>query len=175
MNGFHLNPQLLNPEAVEVSAASAHDLPQLVRISKFAFLEHSTRMSPFAPGGPGGFDSLHWHQKALSAGSLFKICTGNQLLGAIYYSPRTPGTAWVNRVFLHPEAQNRGIGRRVFQIVEQQNPHVRSWGLDTPSWAVDNLHFYHSIAYRDKELRYIPEEGFDLVILEKKMGNAVSD
>lgn len=169
MNGFRLNPQNLIPEAVEITAASAHDLPQLVRISEYAFMEHSIKMSPYEPGGPSGFDSLPWHQKALSCGSLYKISIGAQLLGAIYYSEKKSGTGWINRVFIHPEAQNRGIGKRVFQIVEQQNPHIRIWGLDTPRWAVDNLHFYHSIAYRDKEVRYIPEEGFELVILEKRM------
>jgi GNAT superfamily N-acetyltransferase len=162
-----MNPEQLKPELVSLLSAAEYELPQLVKISEYAFMDHSVRMSPYEAGGPSGFDSIAWHRKALSANSLYKICIGNLLLGALYLSEKEDGTAWINRVFIHPEAQNRGIGKRVFHLVEIQNPHLRVWGLDTPRWAVDNLQFYYSIGYRDKEVRYIPEEGFELVILEK--------
>ncbi|MDC7233869.1 MAG: GNAT family N-acetyltransferase [Spirochaetales bacterium] len=169
MNGFPLNPDQLNPEGVELLPASEHELPQLVKISEYAFIEHSSRMSPFEPGGPSGFDSIPWHRKALSGASLFKICAGNTILGGLYFTIKKDGSGWVNRVFIHPDAQGKGLGRRVFALLEQQNPAICLWGLDTPRWAEDNLGFYHSIGYRDREIRYIPEEGFELVILEKKI------
>ena len=167
-------PEQLKPEFVSLYPALEHELPQLVKISEFAFMDHSVRMSPYEPGGPAGFDSIEWHRKALTAGSLYKISIGNHLLGGMYFSEKKAGTGWINRVFIQPEAQNRGIGKRVFQLVEQQNPHIRVWGLDTPRWAVDNLQFYHSMGYSDKEVRYIPEEGFELVILEKHIDDSIS-
>lgn len=169
MNGFPMNPEQLSPELVSLIPASEYELPQLVKISEYAFIEHSVSMSPYESGGPAGFDSIEWHRKALSSNSLYKICIGNHLLGALYFSVKKDGTAWVNRVFIHPDAQNRGIGKRVFKLMEMQNPHLRVWGLDTPRWAVDNLQFYSSIGYKEKEIRYIPEEGFELVILEKRI------
>ena len=129
---------------------------------------------PYSPGGPAGYDSIHWHRKALEVGTLYKICRGGTVLGGLYMTVLPGKRGWVNRVFLDRSCQGQGFGHRVFSLLEAMHPEIGVWGLDTPEWAVDNLGFYHSIGYRVVEIRSVEEEKFNLVILEKRFPGAGS-
>ena len=44
--------------------------------------------------------------------------------------------------FIDPEYQDRGVGTRTWQFVEDTYPDTKQWTLETPSWAVKNHYFY---------------------------------
>lgn len=160
---------MIDLSQISLQDIESRDFETLVQISTSTFLEHSGRLSPHPESGPSGFDSLSWHWQASMRGVLQKIMYRDEIIGGLYLTLKDDGSAWVNRVFINTPYQGKGIGHYLFSLLEKTYSQVRLWGLDTPEWAKDNLSFYQSLGYRKKELRYMDKEGFNLVILEKRI------
>ena len=143
------------------------DLKELIQISRDAFLQDSRENSPYGEGGPEGYDSIPWHREAVSRGRFYTIRLKNKIVGGLFYSLKTDRSGWVNRIFVKPDFQGRGIGRRVFFLLEQKHSRITSWGLDTPVWAEHNQNFYKSMGYEPVREIFSREAGYNLVVLKK--------
>ena len=159
----------LTSEGVTLKQVCEDDFPELVRISRKAFIKDSLDYSPFKPGGPEGFDSIQWHREAVLRGKFLSIQFQNKLIGGLFYTIKRDHTGWINRIFIKPGLQSRGIGRRVFFQLEQNYPRIREWGLDTPVWSKHNQSFYQSMGYRFSREIFSREAGFTLMVLKKKI------
>lgn len=69
----------------------------------------------------------------------------------------------LGRIFIDPNYQNQGLGKKVMKKIEGSFPDSTKWWLDTPRWSVKNHHFYTKCGFtkvREEEDLYIFEKTF---------------
>lgn len=54
----------------------------------------------------------------------------------------------IDRIFIHPEKQGQGIGKRALKLIEVFHPTVRIWELETSTAQVNNVAFYRAVGYQ---------------------------
>lgn len=153
---------------VRLRKAREEELAPLTTLSREAFLEDAAAHSPYGAAGPQGFDDILWHREAARRGKLCTIRLAGVLVGGLFYTVKSDRSAWINRVFVKPGYQGRGIGRRAFFLLERRYPRVTEWGLDTPEWAVHNQSFYQSMGYRFSRRVFCREAGFHLMVFKRR-------
>lgn len=98
-------------------------------------------------------DRLHDGPKGYDDGSLLrKIChddrnTARKILAdgdiiGFFSVIRKGGNCVLDLLFLNPDLWGRGIGSRVFTMIEDLFPDARTWTVETPEYSTRNLHFY---------------------------------
>ena len=76
-------------------------------------------------------------------------------------------TAYIGRLMVKPDSQNRGIGTRLMQAIEQYFRIADRYELSTGHKSARNLYLYQRLGYR--EFKRIPV--IDSIILEKHRNN----
>ena len=149
------------------------DIEILTPIMKRAFDEDTRIHLGKECGGPPGYDNGDFlRQYALDNDSTaFKISKGGRVIGAIIL--------WINadtkqnflgNIFIDPVAENKGIGKLVWDFIEHEFSDTDVWKTETPIFSRRNHNFYinkcgfHVV--RIETPKDIEEGSF---ILEKKM------
>lgn len=146
--------------------ATPADYPLLVRIGHEAF--HADKLA--YGRGPDLYENPAFLLPLLERGDdrVRKIVVGQETVGLMITSEKTPTARWLGCVCLLPAHQGMGYGMRAMQLIEQAYPHVCQWGLDTPAGSVRNRRFYERAGYRvvgESE----PWPGFTLLAFEKRL------
>ncbi len=75
-------------------------------------------------------------------------------------------TAFIGRLIVKPESQNKGIGTRLMHAIEQRHESADRYELFTGHKSARNLHLYQKLGY--DEFKRIPvDESLTMVFLEK--------
>jgi hypothetical protein len=146
-------------ENITFEMMESQDIEELTRIVKRAFDEDSRIHTDKAEGGPEGYDDgsflrkwgLHPDSTAL------KIYKDKKLIGGIVLWINTSKHNFLGTIFLDPTEENKGIGTRVWKLVEERYPDTLSWSTETPIFSRRNHNFY------------INKCGFHCVRIEKPM------
>jgi ribosomal protein S18 acetylase RimI-like enzyme len=76
------------------------------------------------------------------------------------------GTAYIGRLIVKPEYQNKGIGTKLMQAIEQHFKFANRYELFTGHKSTRNLHLYQKLGYY--EFKRVPvNESLTMVFLEK--------
>lgn len=156
-----LSVPVANVPVMLITAAAMADCAALTETSTRAFDADTLVGAPVA-GGPPGYDSLRWHEEALSWGEVFTIRHDESVSGGAIVILQAPDEAYLGRIWLVPECQGKGLGGEAMAALEACFPQVRRWTLGTPVWNLRNQHFYARCGYR-----VIGSEGEDGVLFEK--------
>ena len=97
--------------------------------------------------------------------SFLKALQGNKIVGSVRGHVERD-TCHVSRLFVHPEFQNRGIGKKLLLSIEDKFPGVKRYELFTGHKSVRNIAVYEKLGYRkfgerpqgDKVLLYCMEK-----------------
>lgn len=135
-------------------------LELLTKISKNAF-DSDVDVGAKGPGGPPGYDSCHWHRRMMEEGHLLTAVEEGKIIGgAVIFRDQDDETAlYVGRIFIDPALFRKGYGKKMMTTLEQDNPDVMTWNLETPAWNQRTNGFYKKIGYveiyrDDGEVRY---------------------
>ncbi|MEH6939908.1 GNAT family N-acetyltransferase [Bacillus sp. JJ664] len=64
----------------------------------------------------------------------------------------------IDKLFVSPSVQNKGVGTVAMQFLEEQFPNVKLWTLYTPYLSFRNHYFYEKFGYKkSKEVQLSPE------------------
>ncbi len=121
------------------------DIELLTPIMTRAFDEDARIHLNEAKGGPDGYDNGDFLRKyGLSKESeAYKISSGEETIGCVI--------VWINKdtninalgnVFIDTNVQNKGIGKVIWEFIEQEYPETKKWYTDTPAFSKRNHHFY---------------------------------
>lgn len=146
---------------MEIRKAHLSDCGELAQTSRRAF-DADVEVGAPGPGGPPGYDSPEWYQRAMGWGQVFVLADAGRPVGGAIVFLKTPNEARLGRIWLVPEAQNRGLGRLAMASLEAMFPAVSHWTLDTPVWNTRNHHFYARCGYR-----VAGTQGADQLLFEK--------
>ena len=76
------------------------------------------------------------------------------------------GTAYIGRLIVKPEYQNKGVGTKLMQAIEQHFKFANRYELFTGHKSTRNLHLYQKLGYY--EFKRVPvNESLTMVFLEK--------
>ncbi|OPY34278.1 MAG: Acetyltransferase (GNAT) family protein [Methanomassiliicoccales archaeon PtaU1.Bin124] len=150
--------------AVEVVKAELSDARLLTSIQAEAFDHEADLFRMETDKGPAGYDSVDWTRAAIETGNMLKIIKGTEVIGGILITLLKEGKARLNRIFVDPGQQGKGAGSRAIQILRKMYPEIKTWELDTPSWAVRNQRFYERNGFVREGHTLEPSTGFILYI-----------
>ena len=121
------------------------DIPELTRVMTRAFDDDAHKHLGQERGGPPGYDTGDFFRQWLfgydeTVG--YKVLRAGQIVGAIIVWILPDGHNVLGTIFVDPEAQDQGVGTRVWQFIEARYGETKNCRLTTPRWATKNHHFY---------------------------------
>lgn len=144
--------------------ATTEDAEALVGVAVAAFHHDSVLYPHVEVGGPPGYDSAEFMRKKITREICYKIVEDDAILGGIVIFPGKDSHYHLDLIFIHPDHHNRGIGTQAIDFIEKQHPATR-WTLDTPAWAVRNIHFYEKLGYQ--KVNEFEHDDIKLIAFEK--------
>lgn len=133
---------------MEITSAVLADCPELAATSKQAF-DADVEFGAPGPGGPPGYDSIGWHQRALGWGDVLTFREAGAIVGGAIVIRGSGAEATLGRIWLTPALQGGGRGVWAMAQLESRFPDVRRWTLETPDWNERTRRFYPRCGYRD--------------------------
>ncbi|MGG3506431.1 GNAT family N-acetyltransferase [Paenibacillus lautus] len=137
------------------------DAPKLAEIQKASFDDESKHFNNNELCGPLGYDSVSWQEEMMHSCEYFKVLYNGEIIGGAMIFIESNQVHNLGRIFIDPNYQNQGLGKKVMKKIEGSFPDSTKWWLDTPRWSVKNHHFYTKCGFTK-----VREEG-DLYIFEK--------
>ena len=78
------------------------------------------------------------------------------------------GTLYIGKLMVHPDFQNRGIGKKLLASIEELFPDLR-YELFTSTKSDKNLAVYMKSGYKEFKRKYMPD-GVNFVYMQKNAG-----
>ena len=122
--------------------ASPGDVPALADVQGRAFASDVERYG----GGPPGYDSVEWQAEAIAQTPYYVIRDGDRIIGGIVARDRGAGHYYLQRLFVDPAFQKRGVASQGLAFIETALP-ARRWTLHTPYLNFGNQRFYEKRGY----------------------------
>ncbi len=148
----------------EIRDATLSDAPVILEIQKLAFYGQGVLYQDFtlAPlvqtlGELEEDFKKHAFLKALDAGKIVGSVRGHQ----------EGDTCFITRLFVHPDHQNRGIGKMLMRAIEHKFGEAQRYELFTGYKSERNLALYAKLGYREFG-QSKQDSGVTLVCLEKR-------
>lgn len=162
-----MNTNLLNSD-ITITKASQEDIADILILQKKAFISEAELYNDFnIEPLTQTYDSI---LEDLKEYVFLKAVYKNKIIGSVKGRP-TPDYCWVGRLIVHPEFQNKGIGKRLMLEIEKEFPKTKQFQLCTGYKSLKNIKLYESIGYlRTEELISDSKtRGIHLVKMVKKV------
>jgi len=111
------------------------------------FDDNSRRVFNKPFGGPPGYNSLNELEKSIDEDIYFKILNNGKVIGGIHVTNKGNNHYELTRIYVAPEEQNKGIGQKAINFLEEEFLDVSKWTLDTPSVSIRNHYLYEKMGY----------------------------
>lgn len=131
----------------------------LVDISKAAF-DSDINVGASTADGPPEYDSVDWHIEMMKQGHLFTAIEDDNIIGGaiLFIDKNNDKLMYIGRIFIALELHRKGYGIKLMEQIEEMNPNISMWCLDTPIWNIRTNNFYKKLGYiethRDEEMVY---------------------
>lgn len=139
---------------ISFEKAHSEDVSHLVKVSEQAFSDVSVP-------APEGFNDYSWLLQASNSAYLFKILFNGSLIGGFLVYKIGVHNYQLDRLFLLPEYQNIGIGKKAIDFLMKRFPEAKVWFADiNPAWQkysyfLSKCGFFESNCYGKDSTRYI--------------------
>ena len=139
---------------VTIEKATSTDAEKLTEIMKRTFDEEAKKWLPNHEDvfdyniQPPGYSSIEMTKYMIRELEYFKVLQDNEIIGGIIITISGKSFGRIDRIFVDPNYQGKGIGSRVIHLVEEEFPNVRTWDLETSSKQINNHYFYEKMGYR---------------------------
>lgn len=129
---------------------------------------------------PPGYSSVEMMRYSIEELDSFKVMLDGKIIGGIIVTISGKSYGRIDRIFVEPVYQGKGIGSNVIKLIEEEYPSIRIWDLETSSRQLTNHHFYKKMGYEiifksDDEYCYVKritvESAEENLIKNKKITN----
>lgn len=97
---------------------------------------------------PPGYSSIEMTKYMIRELEYFKVLQNEEIVGGIIVTISGKSYGRIDRIFIDPSYQGKGIGSRVINLIEDEFPNVRIWDLETSSRQTNNHYFYEKMGYK---------------------------
>ncbi len=129
---------------VEISDALFEDLPSILDLQRLCYEENAIRYNNFRILPM--IQTLREVEDEFRSGVFLKAIDRSRIIGSIR-ARQTDQTCFIVRLFVHPDHQNRGIGKRLITSIEARFPNVFRFELFTGYKDEKNISFYKKLGY----------------------------
>jgi GNAT superfamily N-acetyltransferase len=147
----------------EIQKAGPQDAAEILSLQRLAYLSEARIYDDFTI--PPLVQTLDELCAELASKLFLKAIEKGELVGSVRGHARD-GSAFLERLVVHPTRQGRGIGTLLVRVFEASFPGVRRFELFTGHKSVRNLAFYRRLGYEPFRRDGI-HPGLELVFLEK--------
>ncbi|PFE70202.1 GNAT family N-acetyltransferase [Bacillus cereus] len=96
---------------------------------------------------PPGYSSVEMTIYSIEELDYFKVIMDEEIVGGIIVTISGKSYGRIDRIFVNPKHQGKGIGSQVIDFIEEKFPNVRIWDLETSSRQINNHHFYKKMGF----------------------------
>ncbi|UII58238.1 GNAT family N-acetyltransferase (plasmid) [Cytobacillus spongiae] len=97
---------------------------------------------------PPGYDCIETGKYMIRELNYYKVLYDGEMVGGLIVTVVGKRHGRVDRIFIEPRHQGKGIGTEVMKLMEGEFPKVKTWELETSSRQVNNHQFYEKAGYR---------------------------
>jgi len=94
-----------------------------------------------------GYDSIEMQRYHTWDNKYFKIIYDNEVMGVTLLSHTGREHGRIDRLYILPEYQGKGLGSSILQLIEEYFPKIKVWTLETSQRSPRNHHFYEKNGY----------------------------
>ncbi|OGW41147.1 MAG: hypothetical protein A2010_18015 [Nitrospirae bacterium GWD2_57_9] len=153
---------------MNIETASEQDLDRILQLQKKAFHGQAAIYNDFTL--PSLTQTLDDVKKEFQFKAIYKV----ELDGTIIASVRCfvkDRTLHIEKLIVHPDLQNRGIGTTIMHEIEKRySAVVDRYELSTGHKSARNLHIYHKLGYREMRQERL-NDNCNLIVMEKRLDN----
>ncbi|MCD5323285.1 MULTISPECIES: GNAT family N-acetyltransferase [Pontibacillus] len=140
-------------EGITIEMARPEDAFDLRNVMKRAFDKESRKWLTgeqeekdynIEPPGYGSVDRMMYSIHHLHT---YKVMRDEDIVGGVILTLTGRSFGRIDRIFIDPSQQGKGIGRKVMNFIEDEHNGVRVWELETSRRQIGNLHFYEKSGY----------------------------
>jgi GNAT superfamily N-acetyltransferase len=148
---------------MEIINAQIDDLSVILDLQKRCYNENALRYNDFniAPLTQTIDELEREHTNCL----ILKAVELSKIVGSIRAFEKDE-TCYIGRVIVHPDYQNKGIGKKMMIDIEKMFPNVKRYELFTGFHDDKNLYFYNTLGYKQFKQVKINAD-IEMVYLEK--------
>ncbi|CAI8809056.1 MULTISPECIES: GNAT family N-acetyltransferase [Bacillus] len=139
---------------IRIEKASITDAEKLTEIKKRTFDEEAKKWLPNQENitdyniQPPGYSSIEMTKYMIKELNYFKVIYNKTIVGGIIVTISGKSFGRIDRIFVDPDSQGKGIGSKVIDLIEKEFPNVRAWDLETSSRQLNNHYFYEKMGYQ---------------------------
>ena len=160
-----MSEQLKTELGITVDIALKCDLNDILDLQKLAYKSEAEIYNDFSI--PPLIQTLEDSEHEAKESIILKVVEDGLILGSVRAYEKD-GTCYIGRLIVHPEYQNKGIGKKLMKAVERCFDGVR-YELFTGHLSEKNLALYEKLGYKRFREEKI-NDSLRFVYLEKKAG-----
>ncbi|OOZ84242.1 GNAT family N-acetyltransferase [Bacillus cereus] len=96
---------------------------------------------------PPGYSSVEMMKYSIEELDCYKVIMDEKIIGGIIVTISGKSYGRVDRIFVDPVYQGKGIGSHIIKLIEEVYPSIRIWDLETSSRQINNHYFYKKMGY----------------------------
>lgn len=148
-----------------VQRAMVEDADEILALQKLAYQSEAAIWNDYSI--PPLRQSLEELCEEFKDHVILKLCEDGMIMGSVRAVQRV-NTCYIGRVIVHPERQNKGLGKLLMAAIEGEFPKVSRFELFTGTKSERNLYFYQKLGYKIYDQRPLSKD-VSLYYLEKRV------
>jgi ribosomal protein S18 acetylase RimI-like enzyme len=147
-----------------ITKATVLDASEILSLQKLAYVSEAELY--------GNYDieplkqSVSDIEKTFNDHLVLKYVDNGKIVGSVK-AYETEGTCYIGKLMVHPDFQNRGIGKKLMREVERLFPECR-YDLFTGSKSTKNISFYEKLGYKGYKKQKLDREETVFLFMEKQ-------
>jgi ribosomal protein S18 acetylase RimI-like enzyme len=128
-----------------IERATVSDAGEILSLQKLAYRSEAEIYDDFSI--PPLLQSLEEIKKDFESQIFLKATVNGKIRGSVRAFAKE-GTCYIGRLIVHPEFQDRGLGTKLMNRIEENFKDVKRFELFTGHRSEKNLHLYQKLGYR---------------------------
>ena len=154
---------LVNSE-LKIQQADTQDLPNILELQKDCYISEAKLIDDYSI--PPLTQDLASIKQDFDKTIILKGTIKRQIIASVR-AYEVKSTCYIGRLIVHQYYQNKGLGRKLMQAIEERFPNCDRFELFTGEMSLKNLYLYNKLGYKEFKKERLSEK-VNLVFLEKQ-------
>ena len=130
--------------SMKIENAELIDLPAILELQKLCYQENAERYHDYKI--PPLMQTIDELKDEFKSCLILKVMDDSKIIGSIRAYEKTD-VCYIGRVIVHPDFQNKGIGKKMMMEIENRFPSSAKFELFTGFKDEKNIYFYSKLGY----------------------------